>query len=316
MKWFWHSFISSIILLTSWYQATPVSYFRNMRWEPYVKNQTYLFNLEFAYPPGGPMAIEVRLSNTVYNRALIIALNMNASTLIQTPVVIYPYLFDQSGSLMLYFRAYRNQFESTLQVRVYEKESKNYLIHDQLLSVGSNKPTAEVNAVGVISYRHETIALQGFQSLIVEPYFYAMHFRYWTLKSQHAWKKLTNIHVTFTILSTHPAFILIDPTSQMNKKIGLHFTAEMDVFKSRLREPLYVDLQTLIPSSLVQEGYVETESLFFPINSFASLKTIEFKMDLVVAAIHQYTLTYFFTYETLKPLLGPCYQARYCVGVA
>ncbi len=316
MKWFWHTFISSIILLTGWYQTTPVSYFRNMRWEPYEKNQTYVFNLEFAYPPGGPMAIEVRLSNTSYNRALIIALNMNASTLVQTPVVIYPYLFDQSGSLMLYFRAYRSQFESTLQVRVYEKESKNYLIDDQLVSIGSNKPTAEVNALGVISYRHETIALQGFQSLILEEYFYAMHFRYWTIKSQHAWKKLSNIHVTFTILSLHSAFILIDQTRQINKKIAVHFTPEMDAFKSTLVQFLYVDPQTLIPSSLVQEGYVETDSLFFPINSFTSLNTIEFRMDLVIAAIHQYTLTYFFTYETLKPLLGPCFQARFCVGVA
>lgn len=314
MKGFITSLLSSL-LVSSLFTSTPVSYFRNMVFKPYEKTNVYQFDLEFAYPVGGAMTLEVRLSNGDYERALVFGLNVSQSTFVRTNVNLYPYLFDSTGSALLHFRAYRNQFESTLQVRLYEKESKPYVITNDVLSIGSNKPTAEVNAFGVVTYRHETIALKGFQSIIVEPYYYAMHFRYWSLTNHHAWKMPMTFIPTLRITTRHPAFTLIDQQRRINKLLKIQFKLIGQEWVSDIHESLYVDPKTLYPSHVAYEDYVATDLLFFPLNDFSSLQRIYFEMAIVVHAVHTYVLTYAFSYETLKPLIGPCYVARYCVGV-
>ena len=315
MKWLLLSILASQLMVASLFQSTPVSYFRHMQFKPYEMNQAYVFDLEFAYPNGGNMTLEVRLTNVAYDRALVLALNVTNASLVQTSVTIFSYLFDTSGSFLLHFRAYRNQFESTLQLRVYERESKSYLVTDELLTVGSNKPTAEVNAFGVITYRHESIMLNGFNSLIVEPYYYAMHFRYWSLKNNHVWQPSLMIIPSLRIETRHPAFTLIDQTRRINKLLSIRFERLDATWVSRLNQLLYVDPQTLYPSSTPYEEYIETDVLFLPLNEFTTLKTIRFQLSITIEALHKYSLTYAFTYETLKPLLGPCHLARFCVGV-
>ena len=315
MKWILHSLVASLLILGAFNQSTPVSYFRNMKFIPYEMTKTYGFDLEFAYPSGGNMTLDVRLSNATYDRALVLGLNVTNATLVRLPVTIFSYLFDASGSFMLYFRAYHNQFESTLQLRVYERETKSYGVTDDLFTVGSNKPTAEVNANGVVIYRHETLTLLGFTSLIVEPYYYAMHFRYWSLSNNHSWKANMMIYPTLRIESRHPAFTLIDQPRRINKLLSLQFEPKDNLMASSLNQSLYVDPETLYPSSIHYESFIETDLLFLPLNDFATLNTIRFVMVINIQAIHVYALTYAFTYETLKPLIGPCHLARYCVGV-
>lgn len=121
--------------------------------------------------------------------------------------------------------------------------------------------------------------------------------------------------VEIGIIDFNNLFPRIEISKETNAKMFLgELTMSADgIYIIRLNEKMYVDRNTHMMSRTKEEGYVETNKLYFPLNRFEDVKDMRFYVRIKNLGISKIEVLNYSNYIPLKPYIGTCPTSSYCV---
>ena len=81
----------------------------------------------------------------------------------------------------------------------------------------------------------------------------------------------------------------------------------------KFHNQLYVNRSNLKVSNQKLPGFVESDDLFFPVNSKKYVKDCNFELTVYGCGYNKYDLVFSIDFDDTKSLIGNCYQNDYCV---
>jgi hypothetical protein len=285
--------------------------YQNVVIAPYHQTEGTTVYFEFKNTLVDSITLSFRISNQLYQSALVYSQAFPPLGLIQRAITLPASLFD-GGLTTLQLSAIRTGFSLHEFVTLYPLQQLTVAV---LEGDYQSPPTVtRIDGEGQIRYEREQLAFIG-MDLVQSFYEYGrLDLSHMRVDIQSPVARELIFGDAYLLIADHPAFEGLPYQSPGFRKLPLspRLVGTMVHFQF---QQLYVHPQTFQSSTIPLTGYQVTQYLYFPPAAFLLLRQQSMYMQLTMRHFHQLTIQYPFTYEGMQPLLGACYQSVYCVNV-
>lgn len=291
----------------------PTAYrrYQNVLIPPYTVTEGTEASFEFFNTYGDDIQLTWRLTNSKYQDLLVYTQAFSPRMVIQKKVNLPGFVFD-GGPTTLRLAAVRSRFTSTVNLTLYPRQ--DLTIEDVSQPFYSPPTITRIDQGGWIQYEREHVSFINMSSRQYHDVYGRFQVSMIQLRMHSMLAQDIQIEYATLLIANHSSLEGLNLGPAGYRQIHLLTVFVGDTIQFRFPQ-LYVHPQTLSPSQIPVSGYVPTNTLFFPMDAYASLKALPMILTLSFVHFHHMTLTYRFTYEASKAIIGHCMQSQTCVRI-
>ena len=285
--------------------------YQNVVIAPYHQTEGTTVYFEFKNTLVDSITLSFRISNQLYQSALVYSQAFPPLGLIQKAITLPASLFD-GGLTTLQLSAIRSGFSLHEWVTLYPLQQLTVAVLEG--NYQSPPTVTRIDGEGRIRYEREQLAFIGMDLVQLFYQYGRLDLTHIRVDIQSPVARELMFGEAYLLIADHPAFEGLAYQAPGLRKLPLSSKLVGTIVQFQF-EQLYVHPQTFASSAIPLTGYQSTQYLYFPPSAFLLLRQQSMYMQLTIRHFHQMIIQYPFTYEGMKPLLGACWQSVYCVNV-
>lgn len=299
-----------------------VRHFGNVAIVPYERGISQSFSYTFYSTEREATTITVLLTNKDYSNLAIYQRLVSSVNVSITDQVTIPGSLLNGLSINLKFQASGENFASSkeLTVTAIDDSVVDPTSDDGMKTFVANGQVATISEAGGVKYFSEKLSFLGFTGL--------------SESLSHQYLDFGDLVIDYdceyngSLIAYQKADFYLDdpfgcfpnlPYDEVSKcrhiQAILAYDQTESVSRFALSDKLYVDPLTLMMSVKEENGYAETAFLYFPKNTYSSLKLVSYRIVISGVGINDLTISYNAQHYAANRFFGDCINSSYCVSV-
>lgn len=218
------------------------------------------------------------------------------------------------GPNTLIFSCLTNGLLDEIEVEAHTKLASPFILSDSRTKMTSAYNYIELRD-GFLYHKRDVIIFYGFLSVIEDDYYYNLNLSSLAIYSENP-LFFSNfslyIEETGGLYNLFPRGLAFDYREIPTQIVAI----DRDNYEIRLAAELFVNPDTLMMSPISKEGFIPTDTFYFPKEHFSTERDVRLKMLINNCGYNEVDIVYNFTYYSHLQFMGDCRSSQYCIGVS
>ena len=164
---------------------------------------------------------------------------------------------------------------------------------------------------GIMSKKRDDYVFSGFESLYEEEFYHHLDLSKLEIISENPF---SYSKATLRIKDDYGFYSRLERGLTIGyRELPLKMTLTNNVYRFSYASKLYVDPDTMLMSLSSRDGFVPTNTFFFPKQYYSQQKEIAMSIMITECGINANTIIYDFTHIATLRFVGDCRDSKYCI---